>query len=385
MFCVIVHTEHPFFNGNNMRIWYLAKVDSSSKEHAGIAQKFLGQMKAFENEGFETRLLTVKDGAFSGGDLKPCLSALSLRFQLYFVYWINVFREIFFCKKKSAIYLRFPYCDPWMLSLLFLLKLFKRTPIVMEIPSYPYEGEVKGWSQRVVALLDRMTRGLLFSVVDRIVTFSHHDTIFGIPTIRTSNGVDFSMVSQTPYQGSMPDSIRLIGVAGLRFWHGFDRVIEAIGTQEIPGVKVYFDIVGTGEEQSRLKELVERYQLEERVCFWGFKTGQELDELFLRADVAVSSLGLHRLGDDSFATLKSREYLARGRFIVASGSDPELQEHCDVFHCSRNDESIDLVEIYRWLSQETVDGYPVEEIRERASKRFSWGEKLSQVIDYYRQ
>ena len=48
------------------------------------------------------------------------------------------------------------------------------------------------------------------------------------------------------------------------------------------------------------------------------QTGEELNELFNRADFAIGSLGRHRSGIYNIKTLKNREYAARGLAFMYS-------------------------------------------------------------------
>ena len=51
--------------------------------------------------------------------------------------------------------------------------------------------------------------------------------------------------------------------------------------------------------------------------FASFKSGQELTDIYNTADIAVSSLGMHRIGLTSGQTLKSKEYGAKGLPVIS--------------------------------------------------------------------
>ena len=99
----------------------------------------------------------------------------------------------------------------------------------MEIPTYPYDQEYKGLPlpyQRIL-FFDKCFRKQLARYVDKIVTFSDHEQIWGRPTIKISNGIDFSQIRVK--QPSPPHTdLRLIAVATIHPWHGFDRAIEGL-------------------------------------------------------------------------------------------------------------------------------------------------------------
>lgn len=72
--------------------------------------------------------------------------------------------------------------------------------IALEIPTYPYDAEfAQSPAVRKLKLrIDRMFRCRMARYVDRIVTFSDDTEIFGRPTIRISNGIDFGSIPLKP-------------------------------------------------------------------------------------------------------------------------------------------------------------------------------------------
>ncbi len=117
--------------------------------------------------------------------------------------------------------------------LIHMLRRLRRHGIrtALEIPTYPYDQEYKGLSfayQRVL-FMDKCLRGIMARYIDKIVTFSDHETIFGRPTIRISNGIDFDTI---PLRKQKPtprkDEIHLIALATIHPWHGFDRAIAGV-------------------------------------------------------------------------------------------------------------------------------------------------------------
>ena len=114
----------------------------------------------------------------------------------------------------SMIYVRYVHnASPFTIH---LMKQLKKTGarIVMEIPTYPYGQEYKGLPlpyQRIL-FFDKCFRKQLARYVDKIVTFSDHEQIWGRPTIKISNGIDFSQIRVKQPSPSHTD-LRLIAVA----------------------------------------------------------------------------------------------------------------------------------------------------------------------------
>lgn len=270
-----------------------------------------------------------------------------------------------------------------------LMRRLKKTGarIVMEIPTYPYDQEYKGLPmvyQRIL-LMDKCFRQRLARYVDKIVTFSDYDTIWQRPTIRISNGIDFDAIPLKSKMNDTSHSMRLIAVATMHPWHGFDRAIAGIAeyyrkhTDE-NDYKVYLDIVGFGvpELVDSYKADVARHQLEAYVIFHSALYGKELDEVFERADMGIGSLARHRSGIDKIKTLKNREYAARGIPFVYSETDDDFEHQPYVLKAAPNDEPIDIEEIIRFYRSLHVE--PLR-IRQSIERTLSWKSQMQIVVD----
>lgn len=69
--------------------------------------------------------------------------------------------------------------------------------IILEIPTYPYDGEKINHTgiKKKKYWIEKKYRKSLYKYVDRVVTFSEDDEIFGIKTIKISNGIDLETIS----------------------------------------------------------------------------------------------------------------------------------------------------------------------------------------------
>jgi glycosyltransferase involved in cell wall biosynthesis len=254
--------------------------------------------------------------------------------------------------------------------------------VVMEIASYPYHEQVRKGDLR-----DRFRYGLdkwmcsqLKKYVDRILTYSNFDSIFGIPTLKTSNGVDIDGLlpkKATPLQGEF----HILGLANVQHWHGFDRVISGLkmysGQDEFP---VFFHIVGKGDALAALRQECIAAGLEMQVIFHGPKYGAELQDFFERCHIGISSLGMHRIGVATGETsnLKVREYCARGIPFINGYLDRDLPADFPyVFNVAADESPVniaDALNFYRNLLKNHPD-YP-EKLHEFAVKNLSWEAKF---------
>src|SRR5690606_37286223 len=187
--------------------------------------------------------------------------------------------------KIDLVYIRYEFmADYAFLHFLKLLK-GKGVSIVIEIPTYPYDDELKpkGFVSRLYNWIEKRCRKKMYKYVDRVLTYSDDDFIFKIPTIRISNGIDFEGVPQKKTHG-IEDKIVFIGVANLGFWHGYDRLIRGIKAylDKPHTTEVFFHIIGNGDiaYKNSLIDLVNELSLTKYVTFYGNTEGDELTELF---------------------------------------------------------------------------------------------------------
>lgn len=276
----------------------------------------------------------------------------------------------------------------------FTIHLFKKLQeagikIVMEIPTYPYDSEYKGFPfiARINLLIDKLYRSSLAGQLNAIITYSNENSIFGQRTIRISNGIDFESIPVKRRKGLNSSDIHLIGVAEVHYWHGYDRLIDGLGKyyQTPHSLNVYFHIVG-GVGASEMyhsihapgfHDLIVSYHLEKYVIFHGQKMGEELDALFDEADFAIGSLARHRSGIDAIKTLKNREYAARGIPFIYSETDEDFDKMPYILKAPADESAIDIRNIIRFYQ---TAGQSPEEIR-NSIQHLSWKEQMNIVIN----
>ena len=277
----------------------------------------------------------------------------------------------------------------------FLIRFFKRlkklgVKSVTEIPTYPYDQEFVGFPflTRVGLKIDQLFRNQLSNQMNAIVTFSDAETIFGQRTIRISNGVDMDSIPLHHYNESEDDSVHLIGVAEVHYWHGYDRLIAGLGeyyrniTNPQP---VYFHIVG-GVWKSEMydsihapgfSELMDKYNIRDKVFFHGQLFGEELDHLFNKCCFAIGSLARHRSGITFIKTLKNREYATRGVPFIYSEQDSDFDDQPYVIKAKPDESPIDIPQILDFVDNHH---FLPEEIR-KTVEHLSWKIQMQKVVD----
>ena len=83
-------------------------------------------------------------------------------------------------------------------------------------------------------------------------------------------------------------------------------------------MNVFFHVVGINVSDSEnLIRLSETSHVDQYIIFYSQMIGNDLNTLFNSADIAISTLGAHRIGLKQLSPLKSREYCVRGiPFII---------------------------------------------------------------------
>ena len=229
--------------------------------------------------------------------------------------------------------------------------------------------------------IDRMFRCRMARYIDRIVTFSDDTEIFGRPTIRISNGIDFRSIPLKTQVHGDHHNLRLLAVANIHFWHGLDRVIEGLRDYYAAPHQciVRLRIAGDGVETliAEYRRMIDAYSLAEYAEVIGPRSGAALDAEFEWCDMGIASLGRHRNGITGIKTLKNREYTARGIPFVYSERDSDFDGMDYVMKAPADDTPLDIAALVRFY-----DGLHLTpaQIRGTVEGRLSWDNQMKQVL-----
>lgn len=346
-------------------------------EKTGVGQKIQSQINAIKSLGFTSvfygRYVDTEEFTIDG---KSFGKAPRLRQQKATRAFYDRIYDYIVQSGVSFIYYRFNACSN--LEVIHLFKKLKKAGIkqVIELPTYPYDGESENpWDKFVI--IDKLTRRRLMKQFDYVVTFSSKSIIFGQRTISISNGVDFDRipkVSRKEHEG-----INLLGVANLTSWHGYDRVIDGIEEyyKHNPVIAVKFHIVCGNDTPYivELKKSVESRGLTENVIFHGEVNGTDLDDLFNSCDLAIGSLGRHRNGITHLKTLKNVEYAARGVPFVYSEINEDFEDMPYVAKISQDDTPLNIQSLIDFLDSLKVTP---DKIRESV-EHLSWKKQFETI------
>jgi glycosyltransferase involved in cell wall biosynthesis len=361
--------------------------------HSGISKKIYAQVSALRECGLDTELCHIRieeDGTQKRMIGEHEISNFGKGTVASVVKWFRFAPITKYVLKNNIgfVYLRSFYnTNPQLLKMLRRLKK-EGVKCVMEIPTYPYDSETKESSlkHRIIFFINRLYRNKLSRYLDHIITFSEYNEIHGVPTIRISNGIDFSAILLKTGDRRESGVLRLTGVAEVRYWHGFDRVIRgladyyAVKDNVSAGVKISFNVVGLGSpsDMEALKILTSELSMNEYVRFLGTRSGEELDTIFNNTDFGIASLGRHRSGITHIKTLKNREYAARGIPFIYSECDEDFDTMPYICKAPADDSAINIGKILEFMQNFTMS--PAE-IRASVEGRLSWRVQMEKIIN----
>lgn len=208
----------------------------------------------------------------------------------------------------------------------------------------------------------------------RILNYSNESFYFSIGLKKKSrlitNGIHTDRIPvRVVKEKERDDPIIFIGVAMFQASHGYERMIRSIhaykqSIEPTEQKKILFYLVGDGAMQQEWKNLVNELGLNDSVLFTGVKTGNELEELFAKSDIAVGKLAPYKINLQIASELKLRGYCARGVPFIKSYDDPDFPDDLEfAFSVENSDTLIDIEAVIGWF--ETLN---VEKITETMRK-----------------
>ncbi len=258
-----------------------------------------------------------------------------------FHFFLRVF-SVLFSTNSTVIYYRFSiFTLFFLLPALFFARFFKSSFIIVELPT-PFSLAFRELQNKPTSLflipLMAISIFPLF-VANKIVQrgsegFSLFNLLFKDKSVIVPNSYDYSSVNQNflrkhPYKVFSPLRIQLIIVANVQSWHGLDILLEALllyrkyqSGNKVPVISCTLVSPSSQYLDSLLSEYL--MLLQDNLFTWIDGVNISLDDLsqiYRTSDVAISSLGLSRLGLGFCSVLKTREYFAHSLPVIGSSND----------------------------------------------------------------
>ena len=361
---------------------YYRDVEDASRAQTGIDQKVAEQIAELNRVGLNCEFVLCPQPESLPGMVASCLPLFRDG-----IHWPSP------CSLEGADYVHIR--QPRFISrelVAFLRELRELSPdtlIILEFPNYPYDGQMLDYRQICALMKDRHWRKRLTGLVDYAGDLTGASTIFGLPTVQLTNGINLERVGPRNPQ-PVGERIDIMYVAFFMPCHGADLALR--------GLREYYDkasdprdiclhICGGGSSLPSLKRLSKRLSLDEYVVYHGVLSPDELAPLYDKCSLAFECLAMHRKHDEGVvsASLKSREYLARGiPFVCSSKIDFLLAEPADfVLELPSGEHPVDFEHVVRFHDDLYARIDPkdlVREMREYAGRHVSSSAAMCEVV-----
>jgi len=373
--------------------FYFSQVED---EGLGPKKKILGQIETLKKNGIELELIESpfnREGFLRSNFL---LRQIVCRLPFTYVYSKHEYKPEY--KTADLYYIRFMAGDYQFVRFIRKLKKYnKNAKIIIEFADFPTTWYMK--TSKIYTLLyapiilkDYLAGRHYKKYIDRVTMLKDYKQAYGIDVIKFLNGVDMNTIrARNPV---VTDKIKIIAVASMCIFHGYDRIIKGLeqyysnGGERIVELHLVGGTDSPGHYLSQYKELVTRCGLQDYVFFYGEKHGEELDAIYDSCNIAAASFGMHRIGYQTANSLKVREYMGKGLPII-TGCPIDLFCEATYPYCKnfRNDETlINIEEVITFF-----DGIYIDEnshktindiIRKAAFQYCDMNQALKPIINY---
>lgn len=358
----------------------------------GVNQKIINQIEIFSNYFEMHEIIIEKEqrnpiwsflwrlpGFSWGAEYKDAIKKISFA--------LNDSNE------KTFFYIRKGLIDRRYIIFLKNLKAtFPNALIILEVPTYPYGMELLQnkymwpWFFKDIFHSRKISRYL-----DKVVTYSKDQQIFNVDTIRIANGI---IVGSRPYARNEEaclnlQTINILAVAQFQKSHGYERIIEGMAryysTPRLQNVVLH--MVGDGEEREFYQRLSNKRNLQDKIIFYGMKQGDELENLYKKADLGLGCFGLYKRNIETISSLKTAEYLSHGLPIVTGVKENLLEGLSTDYYCEfPNDKSeINIEQVVNFYSK-LRSTHSLEDLRlylyKFAKDTIDMSVTMKPVIDY---
>ncbi len=353
---------------------------------SGVTKKVLAQIKAIKQLGIQCQLTVGSTESFSfPEDIQRKETRLphirkktdALR---YFRATAKILEgEVSSLGADEILYIRGLPATPWAFN---VLKKQRKCKVVCEVQSKSINEQpicVSSILEWIIARPIRKHIDAFVTVTEEIRLYEQYLFPKKTPSLCIPNGIDVNSVSMRsvpPRSGAL----RLLCVARFNKHHGIDRVLPLLMNDKS---NITLEMVGDGPGMPSIKLLAEKLGVIDKCIFSGKLHGNQLDECFNRTDVAIGALALHKLELTECASLKHREYCARGIPFIYAGKDPDFPtsfKYAKMIPLNDNPLKIDDIQSFaKFMGEEST--HPAE-MRKYAAEHLSWSTKMQLLHNF---
>jgi len=361
----------------------VSRVDRNDTSNQGVINKLVGQVDGLEQLGIEVDYITHSGYTIHLNqkvikDVSTNKPHLLFKFQ----FWKYLPRQL---ASYDLLIIRHTLVVPSLLKWLWeIRKSHPQLTIIIDMPTYPYELEWKGWKKRLGLYFDRQLRMSLHNYVDYMFHSGEEKEIYGIPTLKLGNGITPSNYEKI--KSSSHSTIKMVAVGKWQYWHGLDRLLK--GLHSYSGERqVELIVVGDGPVLNDLKQMSQELGIEDHVNFVGVHVGTALDEIFAIATifatgtVGIGTLALHRKQVTYDSSLKHRAYCVRGLPFVASSQDVDFPKDLGFVHyIPVSENEIDIKKLIDFVDR--LDQEVGQKMKNYANENLAWSVKFKKLLEH---
>ena len=365
-----------------MSTFYITFINLYNENNKGIHQKIISQCRVLKrklskNTFYTSRVFETAILFCDGKIIKREPANDRRRYCDVILKWMREYQA-------ELIYSRYHFSDV-ILSDFFKDVKKMGLPIIIEIPTYPYDGELKEGLRKYE---DTTYRESLIKYADIISTYSEDSVIWNKHCINLVNGID-SLNICDKFGSIEKKGIFLISVLSMNTWHGLERLIKGFYnyycSKKNHDPEIYLIAIGDGPERGNYEALSNRYGLKDYISFVGAINHDELNDYYLKSDIAVDALGLYKKGMDKACSIKGAEYCAKGMPIVSGYVDLRFPDDLQfVYHVPNDETPVNMFGVVDWFKDLSKDKEYKINISNYAKENLTWDSIMQPVVDYYK-
>jgi hypothetical protein len=359
-------------------ILYLAYVEPRYKQ---LFKKINGQVAALNKLGINVRAIAIgKNLKQQNNFLFKTIDISTTKLKRH-----EVVKELIDQYKPINIYFRYPngYNDVLqpLIPLAEKYKNFFFESNTREEDELKTSGNFKVLKQEVE--FGRKLIQKAAGIIGMTNSFSNHqmERVPGLttPVTTIANGItvnDFPLASQP----ELNKELVLLFVGYIAIHHAIDRVIR--GLVDYNGnMDVTFYVAGkffNNDYKIQMENLLKTTPQNINIQFLGELDSLELNQYYNQAHICVGSLGMHRIDSLEGASLKTREYFARGKAVIIDHLDTDAKGQDFVMKIPADESNLNIEDVINFVKSL---GKNIA-IRKFAENNVDWIVKMKKLMEF---
>lgn len=230
----------------------------------------------------------------------------------------------------------------------FFKKVKNVSKVIYELPTYPLDPSDR-LSDRLNEKLEMIFFKLFIEPGLHLVTVClQRNCALSEKYLVFSNGIDAGKY----LPGKMPElreEFRCIAFAHVRYWHGYERVLEGIKKYHGP-YSLRFDIYSNESDTiQNLRKTADDYGITNCIVFHDAVPLEKMSAAAAGFHIGVGGLAYHKRGAAFDTSLKSKEYSALGLPFIYEVPDMSIRESWPYhFRIPQDDTPVDFDKVITW-------------------------------------